>query len=61
MLGGSLPRDLFSDAISFDELLSQPEPEDGPDWREWSLLAVDGDAAALIELVSENKVCVVSI
>lgn len=53
-LGGSFSRDLFQDATALEELLTQQE--DNTDWREWSLLAGDGDAAALIELVSENKV-----
>ncbi len=53
-LGGSIPRDLFQDAAALEELLAQQE--DNTDWREWSLLAADGDAAALIELVSEDKV-----
>ena len=26
------------------------------EWREWPLLASDGDMATLVELVSENKV-----
>jgi hypothetical protein len=26
------------------------------DWHEWPLIATDGDCAALIQLVSENKV-----
>lgn len=49
-----MSRDLFQDATALEELLSQQD--DSSDWREWSLLAGDGDAAALIELVSENKV-----
>lgn len=54
-LGGLFQLDVFQDAIAQeDELLA--EPEDGNEWREWSLLATDGDAAALIELASEGKV-----
>ncbi|CAL1696293.1 unnamed protein product [Somion occarium] len=53
-LGGLFQLDVFQDAIAQeDELLA--EPEDGNEWREWSLLATDGDAAALIELASEGK------
>ena len=32
------------------------QDEEEIEWREWPLLASDGDMAALIELVSENKV-----
>ncbi len=53
-LGGSIPEDVFQDAAALEGLLSQRE--DG-DWREWPLVSSDGDIAALIELVSDNKVC----
>jgi hypothetical protein len=50
-----MPRETFRDASSLEVLLTeQDEEEDG--WREWPLLASDGDMAALIELVSENRV-----
>lgn len=52
-LGGSIPHDTFQDAVALEDLSS--ETEDEP-WREWPLLASDGDCAALIQLVSENKV-----
>jgi hypothetical protein len=53
-LGGNISSDLFQDANALEESLSQQD-EDMP-WREWSLLASDGDLAALIELTSEGKV-----
>ncbi|KAI8995421.1 hypothetical protein BD414DRAFT_410090 [Trametes punicea] len=53
-LGGQLPREVFQDAAALEELLSQQE--DVHQWREWPLLASDGDTAFLIELASENKV-----
>lgn len=49
-----MPQDLFSDAQTLEELLTQED--EATAWREWSLLASDGDIAALLELVSENKV-----
>ncbi|KAL0071703.1 hypothetical protein AAF712_000625 [Marasmius tenuissimus] len=51
-LNGNLSRDLFQDAASLRELSAQQEGE----WREWPLLATDGDCAALIQLVSDDKV-----
>ncbi|OBZ79916.1 Transcription factor tau subunit sfc3 [Grifola frondosa] len=53
-IGGSLSRDLYQDACAFEEVLGQEE--DAERWREWPLLASDGDTALLIELVSENRV-----
>ncbi|KAF5377206.1 hypothetical protein D9615_006321 [Tricholomella constricta] len=50
-IGGSIPRDTFQDAVSLEEMSLQDDS-----WREWPLLATDGDSAALIQLVSENKV-----
>ena len=44
--------DLFQDAVALEDLLSQQDEA----WEEWPLTASDGDTAALIELVSENKV-----
>lgn len=46
--------EIFQDAAALEELLSQRE--DSTSWREWSLLASDGDLAALIKLTSEGKV-----
>ncbi|KAI0786110.1 hypothetical protein C8Q75DRAFT_304194 [Abortiporus biennis] len=54
-LGGSISEDIFQDAAELEDTLTQQEG-DTPEWREWSLLAVDGDAAALTELVSKNQV-----
>lgn len=74
-LGGSLSAELFQDASTYEESISQrdkpqaaqtegeqPEREtqdkdDGNEWREWPLVASDGNTAALIELISQNKVC----
>ncbi|KAG6814043.1 hypothetical protein H0H92_003893 [Tricholoma furcatifolium] len=50
-IGGAIPRDTFQDAIALEELSLQDNT-----WREWPLLATDGDSAALIQLVSDNKV-----
>ncbi|KAF8634442.1 hypothetical protein AX15_000891 [Amanita polypyramis BW_CC] len=50
-IGGSVSRDTFIDAATLEELSRQDN-----DWREWPLLAVDGDAAALIQAVSDNRV-----
>lgn len=36
------------------------EEEDENDWREWSLLATDGDIASLLELVSDGKVSILN-
>lgn len=54
-LGGSFQSDVFHDAIAQEEEL-HADDEDESDWREWSLLATDGDVAALLELVSDGKV-----
>ncbi|KAL0572575.1 hypothetical protein V5O48_009395 [Marasmius crinis-equi] len=51
-LNGIISRDTFQDAVSLRELSVQQ----GGEWREWPLLATDGDSAALIQLVSEDKV-----
>jgi oxalate---CoA ligase len=51
-IGGSVSRDIFHDAAALEEISME---QDGV-WREWPLLATDGDMAALLELVSENKV-----
>ncbi|KAF8640756.1 hypothetical protein AX17_000406 [Amanita inopinata Kibby_2008] len=50
-IGGTIPRDTFQDAVSLEELAHEDNS-----WREWPLLATDGDAAALVQCVSENKV-----
>lgn len=50
-----MPREAFRDASYLEEFWIE-EDEEGVEWREWPLLASDGDMAALIELVSENKV-----
>lgn len=48
---GPVSRDIFHDAAALEELLRQ---EHG--WREWPLLVTDGDAAALMQAVSDYKV-----
>ena len=55
LLKGPMPRETFRDASSLEELWIEQDEEE-IEWREWPLLASDGDMAALIELVSENKV-----
>lgn len=55
LLNGPTLRETFRDASSLEELWIE-EDEEEIEWREWPLLASDGDMAALIELVSENKV-----
>ncbi|SJL05812.1 uncharacterized protein ARMOST_09148 [Armillaria ostoyae] len=52
-LGGSISSDLFQDAAGLEEDLTAGESDT---WREWPLTATDGDSAALIQLVSDNKV-----
>lgn len=49
-IGGPLPRDTFQDALALEDMSLQAEV-----WREWPLLATDGDCAALVQLVSEDK------
>ncbi|KAJ7124740.1 hypothetical protein C8R43DRAFT_31912 [Mycena crocata] len=50
-LGGSIPYDTFQDATALEDISI-----DDQTWREWPLLSTDGDTAALIQLVSDNKV-----
>ncbi|KAJ6519412.1 hypothetical protein C8R45DRAFT_1066116 [Mycena sanguinolenta] len=50
-IGGSIPRDTFQDAAALEDIST-----DDQSWREWPLLSTDGDTAALIQLVSDNKV-----
>ncbi|KAJ6574623.1 hypothetical protein B0H19DRAFT_1124959 [Mycena capillaripes] len=50
-IGGSIPLDTFQDAAALEEISVDDES-----WREWPLLSTDGDTAALIQLVSDNKV-----
>ncbi|KAH8100488.1 hypothetical protein BXZ70DRAFT_937413 [Cristinia sonorae] len=52
-LGGSVSADIFQDAVEFTV---QPDEHADPEWREWPLLASDGETAALIELVSEGNI-----
>lgn len=51
-MGGSISRDIFQDASALEDIASSEENN----WRQWPLLATDGDNAALIQLVSEDKV-----
>ena len=51
-IGGNISQDTYQDAVL---LLEDMDPSDF-DWHEWPLIATDGDCAALIQLVSENKV-----
>jgi hypothetical protein len=50
-LGGSIPQDVFQDATTLDALCKQHET-----WREWPLLASDGDLAMLTQITSEGLV-----
>ncbi|KAJ7042665.1 hypothetical protein C8F04DRAFT_1390618 [Mycena alexandri] len=50
-IGGSIPHDTFQDAAALEDI-----SVDDQAWREWPLLSTDGDTAALIQLVSDNKV-----
>ncbi|TFK30753.1 hypothetical protein FA15DRAFT_580399 [Coprinopsis marcescibilis] len=49
-LGGSIPRETYQDANSLLESIHVVN-----DWRDWPLTATDGDAMALIQLVSDNQ------
>jgi len=51
-IGGPIPKDTFQDAVALEDISLY----DGA-WHEWPLLATDGDSAALIQLVSQDKVC----
>ncbi|KAH7915130.1 hypothetical protein BJ138DRAFT_998508 [Hygrophoropsis aurantiaca] len=51
-IGGSISRDVFQDACVLEDLSGSQEME----WRDWPLVASDGDVAALLELVSDDKV-----
>ncbi|KZT74913.1 hypothetical protein DAEQUDRAFT_720101 [Daedalea quercina L-15889] len=53
-MSGSIPQDVFQDAAALEDVLGQDDDQDA--WREWSLLSSDGDMAALLDLVSSNKV-----
>ncbi|EMD41647.1 hypothetical protein CERSUDRAFT_110223 [Gelatoporia subvermispora B] len=53
-LSGSLPTDLFQDASALEEDIATQQDTDA--WREWALLATDGDTAVLIERASEGNV-----
>ena len=55
LLKGPVLRETFRDASSLEELWIEQDEEE-VEWREWPLLASDGDMVALIELVSEDKV-----
>ncbi|KAI0308044.1 hypothetical protein B0F90DRAFT_1664967 [Multifurca ochricompacta] len=50
-LGGSIPQDVFQDATMLDTLCKQQEA-----YREWPLLASDGDLAMLAQVTSEGLV-----
>jgi oxalate---CoA ligase len=39
------------DASAFEDVISYED-----DWQQWPILSTDGDVAALIQLVSEDKV-----
>lgn len=49
-IAGPIHRDVFQDAAALEDLSSTQDT-----WREWPLVATDGDVASLIQLVSEDK------
>lgn len=51
---GLFPSEMYQEAELFEDALAQ---NDDKEWGEWPLLSSDGDVVALLELVSENKVC----
>ena len=51
-MGGIIPRDTFQDAA---QLLEEMDLNDST-WHDWPLIATDGDCAALIQLISDDKV-----
>ena len=51
MIGGPVHRDIFQDAAALEDISAGQDT-----WREWPLVSTDGDVAALIQLVSEDKV-----
>jgi oxalate---CoA ligase len=53
ILGGSISKDVFQDASTLEEISADHEGK----WRDWSLLASDGDLAVIVQLTSEDKVC----
>ena len=55
LLKGPMPRETFRDASSLEEHWIERDEEE-IEWKEWPLLASDGDMAVLIELVSKDKV-----
>lgn len=55
-LKGSANPDLFSDAVALEEMADTDHS-----WREWPLLANDGDLATLVQLVSDNRASIVSL
>ncbi|KAI5829674.1 hypothetical protein K523DRAFT_416530 [Schizophyllum commune Tattone D] len=50
IIGGPVHRDIFQDAAALEDISAGQDT-----WREWPLVATDGDVAALIQLVSEDK------
>jgi hypothetical protein len=54
VLGGSIPRDTFQDALALNDLTAQQEGN----WQEWPLPASEGDIAALFQ---DDKVSIKSL
>ena len=55
-LGGSISAELYQDAAAYDEFFSRGDG--ATEWREWSLLATDGDTALLfLSLTSKVVHC----
>ena len=51
IIGGPVHRDIFQDAAALEDISAGQDT-----WRDWPLVSTDGDVAALIQLVSEDKV-----
>ncbi|TFK57634.1 hypothetical protein OE88DRAFT_1620407 [Heliocybe sulcata] len=51
-IGGSFASDVFQDASALEDICYQQDGE----WRDWPLIATDGDIAVLLELAAEGKV-----
>ena len=51
-LGGTVPAETFQDASALECLSREPDTE----WREWPLVAADGELAMLIQAASNGSV-----
>lgn len=53
-LGGQMAKELFSDAVQLEEAYANGQEDE---WHEWPLLSTDGDTAAILQMLSDNMVC----